>query len=218
MPVLVVDHESTDRTAAIAQEHGARVIVRPFDGFVMARRFALTQVRTPWTFMIDADERPDAALGEAIVSADGQAEGYVVARTTYYCGKPLRMWSNEPLLRLFRTDRAHVEAAPAAGGGAQLHERWVCDGRTARLNGTLEHYSYPDAAAYRSKYSAYTSIEARGVRASVPAMLLQMLLVPLRFVNLLLRRGALLDGPAGWEIAWFSALYPAVVAWKSIRS
>lgn len=218
MPVLVVDHQSTDRTAAIAQERGARVLVRPFDGFVSARRFALAQVQTPWTFMIDADERPDDALREAIASADGDADGYVVARTTYYCGKPLRMWGNEPLLRLFRTNRARVEAAPVAGGGAQLHERWVCDGRTARLNGTLEHFSYPDTAAYRSKYNAYTSIEARGMRASPPAVLLQTLLVPLRFANLLLRRGALLDGPAGWEIAWFSALYPAVVAWKSIRS
>ena len=218
MPILVVDHESTDGTAAFARERGARVIVRPFDGFVNARRFALAQVETPWTLMIDADERPDEALRSAIRDAGADVDGYLLSRTTYYCGKPLRMWSNEPLLRLFRTDRARLEAAPAAGGDAQLHERWFCEGPVRVLRGTLEHFSYPDAASYRRKYESYTSIEARHVRGSTAGALAQTALVPLRLANLLLRRGALLDGPAGWTIAWYSALYPAVVAWKSMRS
>ncbi len=42
------------------------------------------------------------------------------------------------------------------------------------------------------------------------------LLVIPRFVNLLVRRGALLDGPRGWYVAWYSALYPAVASWKSL--
>lgn len=218
MQTFVLDHESSDATVAIAQARGARVAVRPFEGFVSARRLALAHVRTPWTLMIDADERPDGVLREAIVAASPDADGYVVSRTTYYCGKPLRMWSGERLLRLFRTDRARLEAAPAAGGAAQLHERWICRGRVLTLEGTLEHYSYPDAASYRAKYEAYTSVEARGVRASAAAAALQTLLVPLRFAHALLRRGAALDGPDGWRIAWYSSLYPAVVQWKALRS
>lgn len=218
MPILVVDHQSTDGTAAFARERGARVIVRPFDGFVNARRFALAQVQTPWTLMIDADERPDEVLRSAMLDASADVDGYVVSRTTYYCGKPLRMWSNEPLLRLFQTNRARLEAAPAGGGDAQLHERWICDGPVRVLRGTLEHFSYPDAASYRQKFESYTSIEAQHVRAGAAAALAQTALVPLRLANLLLRRGAMLDGPAGWAIAWYSALYPAVVAWKSMRS
>lgn len=217
MPILVVDHESADGTAVFARERGARVIVRPFDGFVNARRFALAQVQTPWTLMIDADERPDEALRDAILDAPADVDGYLLSRTTYYCGKPLRMWSNEPLLRLFRTDRARLEAAPAAGGDAQLHERWICAGPVRVLRGTLEHFSYPDSASYRRKYESYTSIEAQHVHGSTAVALAQTALVPLRLANLLLRRGAMLDGPAGWTIAWYSALYPAVVAWKSMR-
>jgi glycosyltransferase involved in cell wall biosynthesis len=138
---FVLDHESTDATAEIARSRGARVVVRPFEGFVNARRFALAQVKTPWTLMIDADERPDAALREAIIAAPEDADGYTLSRTTYYCGKPLRMWSDERLLRLFRTDRVRLEAAPAGGGEAQLHERWICEGRVRELRGVLEHYS-----------------------------------------------------------------------------
>lgn len=218
MPVLVLDDESTDATASIAQARGARVITRPLDGFVQARTFALSRVDTPWTLMIDADERLDERLRAEISQAPGDADAYVVLRTTAYCGKPLRMWSNEPLLRLFRTNGARLEAAPAAGGRAQLHERWVCDGIIRTLEGTLEHDSYPDAASYRKKFAAYTAIEARGVPPSLGAALMQLLAVPLRFANLLVRRGALLDGPRGWTVAWYSALYPAVVRWKSIAS
>jgi hypothetical protein len=117
-----------------------------------------------------------------------------------------------------RRDRARIEAAPAAGGSAQLHERLVCDGKTAELDGTLLHYSYPDSTSYREKFSAYTSIEAGGMKPNLGRRLAETLLVPVWLLNNLLRRGALLDGPRGWYIAWFSALYRAVVAWKAHSS
>jgi glycosyltransferase involved in cell wall biosynthesis len=66
---FVLDHQSTDASVAVAQARGARVLVRPFAGFVRARVFALSHVHTPWTLMIDADEALDARLREAIVQA-----------------------------------------------------------------------------------------------------------------------------------------------------
>ena len=165
--------------------------------------------------MLDADEALDSRLKDALVEADGKADGYVVSRTTFYCGQPLRMWSNEPLLRLFRTDRVQIRALPAAGGTAELHERWVCSGPTEQLPGTLLHYSYATHAAYRKKFAEYTSIEASGVAPSAAGRLKQTLLVPVRFMWYAFARGALLDGLGGIRIAWFSALYPAVVQWKA---
>ncbi len=217
MKLFVLDAQSADDTVAIAQAAGARVEVRPFEGFVNARRYALAQVRTPWTFMVDADEVPDATLCAAMLAAPADADAYEIFRTTFYCGKPLRMWSNERLLRLFRTQGARVEAVPAAGGEAQLHERWACDGRVETLSGTLEHYSYPDAASYRRKYAEYTSTEARGLQSNLWAALVETLAAPVRFAHALLVRGAMLDGRAGWTVAWYSALYPAVVRWKALR-
>jgi glycosyltransferase involved in cell wall biosynthesis len=217
MQRFVLDHESTDETVSIASARGARVMTRSFAGFVEARRFAVSQVQTPWTLMIDADERPDSTLCAAMLDADGAADGYFVSRTTYYCGKPLRMWRGERLLRLFRTHAARLEPQPAAGGQAQLHERWVCDGRVELLPGTLEHFSYSDAQSYREKYERYTDMESRGVHPGLDAaVLLQALLAPLRFVRLLCK-GAALDGPQGWYVAWKSAVYPTVVRWKAFR-
>ncbi len=95
---------------------GARIVEREWTDFVDARRFALSQVETPWALMIDADEALDDVLRDAILRAPEDVDGYRVSRTTYFCGKPMRIWRNEPLLRLFRTDRAKLEAHPAAGG------------------------------------------------------------------------------------------------------
>lgn len=215
MAVLVLDAESDDRTVEYAAAANAEVIVRPWIDFVDARTYALAAVRTPWTLVLDADEALDDILREAIERAPEDVDGYIVRRTTYFCGKPLRMWRNEPLLRLVRTGRARVVARPAAGGSAALHERLVCDGPVGELDGTLLHYSYPTIESYRSKFARYTSIEAAGMPASFVRAVAATLIAPLRCVDFLARRGAVLDGPRGWYVAWWSACYPAVVAWKA---
>ncbi len=219
--VLVIDAESRDGTAEIARAAGAEVAVRPWPGFVAARRDALGRVRTPWTLMLDADERLGDELCAAIVAAHPAESvcGYRLGRATYFCGRPISGagWGNERLLRLFRTNRARLEARPAAGGDADLHERWTCDGEIGDLAGTLHHDSYPTIASYREKFARYTSIEARGMRSSAPTVVRAYALVPLRFGWLLLRRGGWRDGWRGWFVSFYSALYPAVAAAKALR-
>lgn len=212
MPVLVVDARSTDRTREIATRRGARVIERDWTGFVDARRFALSQVRTPWMLALDADEALDPVLRDTIATLPDGCNGYRVARDTYYCGKPLRMWRGEWLMRLMRVEGARVEAHPAAGGNAQLHEVYVCNEPTGQCVGTLLHYSYPNAASYRAKYDEYTKIEAAGIETGTRGGLFRAMI---GFVHALLVRGALLDGPPGWYVAWKSAVYPLVVLRKA---
>ena len=215
--VFVLDAFSSDGTVAYARGAGATVEQRAWNGFVDAREYAISRIETPWLLMLDADEALDDRLRAAVLTAGDDADGYIVRRTTYFRGKPMRMWSGEPVLRVVRTAAARVEARPAAGGDAELHERLACDGRIAELEGTLLHYSYPDARSYREKFDRYTSIEAHGVRPSAGALVVALAVTPLRFASNLLRRGALLDGPRGWYVAWFSALYPVVVQWKALR-
>jgi glycosyltransferase involved in cell wall biosynthesis len=216
MPVLVVDAESTDGTVAFARAAGAEIVERPWTNFVDARRFAMAQVRTPWLLQLDADEELDDRLREAVRAAREDVDGYAMERTTYFRGKPMRMWRGERILRLVRTERARVEARPAAGGDALVHERLTCDGPTGTLAGTLLHYSYETAGEYREKFARYTDIEARGFAPGGLALLGACLMVLPQFVNNVVRRGALLDGPRGWFVAWYSAMYPAVVAWKAL--
>ena len=60
--IVVADSGSTDRTAAIAQSLGARVVQLPFDGFGDLRNRAIAECRHEWIFSLDSDERCTAAL------------------------------------------------------------------------------------------------------------------------------------------------------------
>jgi hypothetical protein len=212
----VLDARSDDHTVQFARGAGAQVIEREWTDFVDARRFALQHVETPWALMIDADEALDDILCDAIGKAPEDVDAYVVRRTTYFCGHPMRMWRDEPLIRLFRPERVKLVARPAASGETALHETWVCEGSTGELAGTLLHYSYPDLAAYRAKYDHYTALEARGLRGSVAALALACCTGVARCGWLLLAKGALLDGPRGWYVAYRSAFYPAVAMRKAL--
>jgi glycosyltransferase involved in cell wall biosynthesis len=218
MHVFVLDACSRDHTVQFARGAGAEVVQREWTDFVEARRFALSCVRTPWVLMIDADEALDDVLREAILGCSGEVDGYVIRRSTYFCGRPMRLWRNEPLLRLFRAGRATLEANPAAGGSAAVHERWTLEGRLGNLAGTLLHFSYPDYASYRVKYDWYTSTEAQGVPRSFLRFGRAWLVGGLRFWWLLFGKGSLLDGPRGIYVGYKSAMYPAVVAWKALRN
>jgi hypothetical protein len=212
----VLDACSTDHTLQFARAAGAAVVQRKWTDFLDARRFALSQVKTPWTLMIDADEALDDVLCDAIVVASNAVDGYRVKRTTYFCGKPMRVWRNEPLLRLFRTDRVTLRPHPAAASAAPLHETWACGGRVDELPGTLLHYSYPDVATYRAKYERYTSLEAESISGSVLTFLSACGATVPRLAWLLFGRGALFDGPRGWYVAYHSATYAAAAARKAL--
>jgi glycosyltransferase involved in cell wall biosynthesis len=220
--VFVLDAASEDDTAAVARALGAEVESRPWTGFVNARRYALGRVATEWTLMLDADELLDDTLRDAIVAArpstgSGQAvAGYHLRRVTMLCGRPVHTagWSNERLLRLFRTGRARVAANEV---GADLHERWIVDGPIAALPGAILHDSYPTLASYRVKFDRYTSVEAAALPPSRRAYLRSLATMPLRFVWSLLRYGGWRDGWRGLFVAWESARYRVIVRAKALR-
>ena len=220
--VLVVDAGSSDATRNIARAAGATVLERPWSDFVDARRFALSHVTTPWTFMLDADERLDATLCTALVEADPENDGiaaYRVRRATRFCGRIVRAfgWDRENLVRIFRTHSAAIVAHPVAGGAAPVHERWDVTGAIGQLAGTLLHDSYPDRATYRRKFERYTSLEATGLQPRTGAFAWSAILTLPRFVWLFAARSGFRMGWRGAYLAFWSALYPAVAQWKALR-
>ena len=222
MELLIVDAQSRDRTRAIAAAAGARVIERAWTDFLEARRFALAQVETPWTFMLDADERLDERLRAALADAQPERDGvdaYTLRRATRFCGRTIDAlgWGDERLLRIFRTARATLREHPAAGGTAPLHERWSVPGAVGELDGTLIHDSYPDLASYRRKYELYTSLEAAGLRSGPFGLALAVARAVARFAWLLGPRGGLRAGWPGVYLAFWSACYPVVVHLKALR-
>jgi glycosyltransferase involved in cell wall biosynthesis len=217
--IFVLDAGSTDATVAIARAHGARVEVRPWRGFIDARRYALGRVTTPYAFMLDADELLSDALREALASGLGDYDGYRVRRVTMLVGRAVRAagWSAERLVRCFRVDRARV-FADSVGGAADLHERWVVDGRLGDLPGMIVHDSYPTLGSYDEKFRRYIAIEAAAIGPSPWTLARAALLLPLRLAWLWLRYAGWHDGWRGVFVAWHSARYPLAVQWRAMRA
>src|SRR5271168_647184 len=74
--IVVVDSGSTDKTAEIARQFGARVVRQDWLGYVGQKNFALGQAAHPWVLSIDADEElsPELAAAMARVKNDPTAE------------------------------------------------------------------------------------------------------------------------------------------------
>jgi glycosyltransferase involved in cell wall biosynthesis len=88
--VLVVDSNSTDQTAALAEALGARVVQVPFTGFGELRNRAVEACRHEWVFSLDSDERCTAAARDEIVNVvatDPSHDAYLVPRRSYMMGR-----------------------------------------------------------------------------------------------------------------------------------
>src|SRR5215212_7697992 len=65
--IVLLDSRTSDRTAAISRDHGARVIVEPWRGFAAQRNRALSLCAGDWVLFLDADERVTPELRNEIL-------------------------------------------------------------------------------------------------------------------------------------------------------
>src|SRR5690242_10607436 len=205
--ILVVDSESTDATRDIAAECGARVIVNAWPGFGAQKQFAVDQAKHDWIFSLDADERVSEELRRSIAALGDQpaADGYLVARRTFYQNRWIRGggWYPDRQLRLF--DRAkgnwkqrHIHESVTMNPGA----------RVGNLSGELQHYTSPSAAHHhRMIGERYAPLAAQqmfeeGRRTSIAGVAAA---GPSAFIRSFILKGGFRDGFAGFTIASFAA-------------
>ncbi len=208
--ILVVDSESTDSTREIAVECGARVITRAWPGFATQKQFAADEAAHTWILSLDADERVSDELREAILGLkqkdeEQRADGYRIARRSWYMGRWIRGggWYPDFQLRLYRKERGRWE-------GAFIHEsvKMPEDSRVEILKGGILHYSVRDAAHHhRMIGERYAPLSAkqmyeRGRRTSPFGIATA---APAAFIRSYFLKGGFRDGLAGLAIARFAA-------------
>ncbi len=169
--IVVVDSASTDETAAVAEEAGARVVQFAWNGqFPRKKNWALENIpwRNEWVLIIDADERITLELEREIRSAIGRedVDGYYLNRRFWFldgwiwhCGY-FPSWN----LRLFRHRKGRYEKFVTGGnsssGDNEVHEHLLLDGRAEYLDPPMDHYAFPDIATFVEKHNRYSSWEA----------------------------------------------------------
>ena len=194
--ILVVDTGSSDGTAELAAQRGARVIQKEWLGFGRQKQFAVEAARHDWVLCLDADERVSAPLRASILAvlAAPAAQAYAMPRRNRFMGRWLRHGEGYPdwSLRLF--DRRH-----ARWSDDPVHEKVLADAPAARIEGDLLHDTAETLAGYLDKQNRYTSMQAETLfKAGKRAGLAQLLLSPaLRFAKFYFLRLGFLDGTAG---------------------
>lgn len=208
--LLVVDSRSSDRTREIAAACGARVVERDWPGFAAQKQFAAESARHDWVFSLDADERVSDELRASVEALRvrggvGAADGYRVARRSYYMGRWIKGggWYPDYQLRLYDRRRGRWE-------GAYVHEsvKMSAGARAATLGGDLLHFSVRDAAHHhRMIGERYAPLAARRMfeagRRTSPLRIAAA--GPAAYTRSLILKGGFRDGLAGLAIARFAA-------------
>jgi glycosyltransferase involved in cell wall biosynthesis len=208
--IVVVDQHSTDATAAICREYGARVVTREMSaGFGEQKNFAIAQASQPWILSLDADEEVTPALRRAIeaaVAAPGEHAGFRMPRLTSYLGRFIRHcgWYPSPVLRLFRRGRGRFT-------DALVHEEVVVDGPVGDLAADLLHRSYDTLGDHVRKLLLYTAydarmLERRGERVAGLGAAWRLALKP----PLVFARKYVVQG--GWREGWHGFVLSAMAA------
>jgi len=200
--IVVVDSFSTDNTADICTEHGARFIQHKFEGHIEQKNYALDQASFDHVLCMDADEALSPELRESIleVKNDWKHTAYCFSRLTRYCGKWIRhsTWYPSRKIRL-------VERGSARWDGINPHDRLSPnDGSTlAQLSGDLLHYSYESIAEHRLKVRVYADLASNAYyKAGRSSNLLKIIMNPFwRFIREYVINLGILDGYYGMVIA-----------------
>ncbi len=222
--IVVVDSGSTDRTCDIAREHGARVVMEPWRGYVAQKQYAIDLCTKDWILLLDADEEISAGLAQEIRAAiadPNAADGYRLPRKNLFLGRWMRHggFYPDPKLRLFRRGKGFVT-------GHDPHDRCelkpdlnrIATQGTQQFHGAIVHYTYPNLTLYINHMNRYSSLGAQlaASKGHSRFSIANIVLRPLAtfIYNYFVRLG-FLDGREGLLLHLYHAGY---VSWKYAKA
>lgn len=162
--ILVVDGAktgfSTDKTVAIAEKMGARVLKHFYVYSAKQKNWAIPKAKHNWVLLLDSDEVITAALrGEITKLLKSPSlinyDGFAIPRRHYFLGKWLRWGGRYPLynIRLFRKTCRYEDR--------DVHAHIILPkNRVRTLKGDILHYSDPSLMHFFSKFNRYTTYQA----------------------------------------------------------
>lgn len=171
--VVVVDSASTDRTRAIAEAMGARVVCFEWNGTYPKKRnwFLLNhRVTQPWVLFLDADEFVDDAFCDDLErTLPGSAcDGYWISYTNHFLGRALKHGVPQRKLALFRVGRAlyeRIEEDQWSALDMEIHEHPIVEGAVGTIGTPIDHRDYKGLAKFIERHKDYALWEARRVRS-----------------------------------------------------
>ena len=156
--IILVDSHSTDQTKKISEKFKARYLLAEEKSFAALRNQALAQVKTPWLFYLDADERPTPELIEEIALNLDQEDlaAMSIDRENICYGFPLKNggWNQDRVTRVFQKKFF-------TGWQGDIHESPIYKGKIIVLKKKLRHLTHRSTRDNLLKSADWTIKEAR---------------------------------------------------------
>jgi len=200
--IVVLDSDSTDNTAEIARQHGAKVtILTDWPGFGMQKNRALELATCDWVLSLDADEWVTADLRAEIARVLATPDHYAafrLPRRSSYCGRFMHHsgWWPDYVTRLFKRGAAQFSED-------LVHEKLLVSGVTGSLRLPLMHEAIRDLEQAIRKMDAYSSAGAESLarRGRQSSLLAAVGHGAWTFVRTYILRLGFLDGREGFMLA-----------------
>jgi glycosyltransferase involved in cell wall biosynthesis len=201
----VVDPKTNDGSDAMARRYTDHVVTHEYVNAANQRNWALPQIQTEWTLVLDADEWVSPALARSIqkiITAPDSLDGYSVRRLSYFFGKLIMHcgWHHDYNLRLFRTAKGRYL-------DRRVHSRIVVAGKVGRIDEPMFHDTYRDFTEYFATFQRFTTWSAQDLfDAGRKARLRDLTFRPLaRFVKMYVVRQGFRDGCHGAVLCGLAA-------------
>lgn len=154
--IVIIDDNSSDKTLEVAQRYNCTVIRNHCYDFGEQRAFALKQVTSKWTLVLDSDEVLTKENIEEIIPAvtNGKYNGYYLYFRNHLFEKKLAHGELHKKLVLFQTKKA-------TSCKKYIHEQYSVDGDTGTLRSEVLHYSYRTIPQIIKKFFDYSIRQAK---------------------------------------------------------
>jgi len=171
--VYVIDSQSTDATAEIAESYGAQVIQFHYQGgWPKKRQWAMDSLpfTYDWILLIDADEALTPELLAEIQQAiqNPAVDGFYIRLRMFFLGGELRhSGASFYKLLLFRRGKASFECRlkeqDDSMADMEVHEHVVADSKAklGKLHHPLLHHNVESLSHYVQKHDKYSNWDAR---------------------------------------------------------
>lgn len=212
--IIIVDNESTDKTAAIARKYTKKVFTQKNNPLDIDRQknFGFSKATMEWTLNLDADEQVTPELAEeikSVIADESPTIGYWIPRKNIIFGKWIQHagWYPDHQLRLFKTGKGTYTSG-------HVHEMIHLEGKTEYLHTDLLHENYESIDQFISrnllqyaKNEAQAKIAERYVFSFSDALLFP----ANEFFSRYFAREGYKDGFHGLMLSLFMAVYHLVV-------
>jgi len=215
--VVVVLDRSTDGSAAIAMQHGARILGGAWEIEGERRNAGIAACLGHWILEVDSDERVTPALASEIRAAIANlADGYFLVPMANHIGTRLVRYGWGAYNGVARKPSLFHRGAKHWGAG-RVHPRVDLAGPRRALMQCMDHFVYRDVSDMLRRLDRYTDLAAADAidRDSVPRLGSSVRRIFSRAWKSYVARRGYREGAWGVALAMMSALYPLLIYLKA---